>query len=458
MPSTDRPNLLFINTDQFRHDWLGCAGADWVSTPNIDAIAERGVRFTQCVTPSPICAPARISLATGLMPRRMGALSNHEYLPLSTPTYYQRLRDHGYHVGCVGKLDLAKSDKYNGVSGARPRTFAWGFTHPVEAEGKMHAGSSATPIGPYTKWLDDQDLLAQFHEDYTQTRKGDRWIERVALDSALPTEAFEDIWIGRRSEQWIDEIDGDYPWHLFVSFVGPHDPFDPPTEYADKYRDKPMPGHIVDNFDGKPDWIRKRAANGTDEEIAITRRQYSASVTAIDDAIAGIMAALERRGWADNTYVVFSSDHGEMLGDHDLFTKHSAYETSMRIPLIVAGPGIAGGRTSDALVELEDVNPTLCEMADVPPLENIDGQSFLDVVAGKSSAARDVTVTEEENYRAARTREWKYIESHNDRDELYDLVNDPNELHNVIDKQPDAASDMRRKMNRRLREGQQHRG
>ncbi len=457
MPRTDRPNLLFIMADQLRHDWLGCAGADWIDTPTIDGIAERGVRFTQCVTPSPICAPARISLATGLLPHRTGSLTNDDYLPLSTPTYYQRLRDHGYHVGCCGKLDLAKHDKYNGIGGRRPRAFGWGFTHPVEAEGKAHAGTSPTPIGPYTTWLQERGLLETFHHDYRVTRRQDPHIEWVSTDSALPAEAFEDVWIGRRSEQWIDEIDGDFPWHLFVSFVGPHDPFDPPTEYADRYRSADVPPPVDPDARDKPVSIQRRNWGATTEQSIVARRQYSASTNAVDDAIAGILAALERRGWADNTYIVLSSDHGEQLGDHGQFGKHTAYETSMRVPLIVAGPGIDGGRTSDALAELEDVNPTLCEMAGVPPLENIDGRSFLDVATGAAEEHREVTVAQEINYRAARTREWKFIDNLNEPDELYDLQADPEELRNVAREHPDVVKQLRDQLRRRRVEGEQHR-
>ena len=141
-----QPNILFITCDQLRHDWLGYSGAEHVRTPNIDRIAAMGTYFTQAVTNSPVCAPARIGLATGLRPHRVGSLDNHSYLPLSRETYYQRLRNHGYQVGCVGKLDLAKPDGYNGRDGRRPLTYAWGFTDPCECEGKMR-----WPRQP-TKW------------------------------------------------------------------------------------------------------------------------------------------------------------------------------------------------------------------------------------------------------------------------------------------------------------------
>ena len=218
-----RPNILFIMDDQHRHDYLGAAGADFLRTPHLDRLAAAGVRFTQCTTNAPVCAPARIGLASGLQPSRLGCLDNSGRLPLGTTTYYQRLRDSGYRVGCVGKLDLRKSDGYNGRYGDRPYAYSWGFTHPEECEGKMHAGASPTPIGPYTHYLADKGQLATFHQDYRRRRAVD-WITDCR-DSPLDSEDFEDAYIGCRAAEWIAKVPDDFPWHYFVSFVGPHDPF-----------------------------------------------------------------------------------------------------------------------------------------------------------------------------------------------------------------------------------------
>jgi arylsulfatase A-like enzyme len=128
------PNVLLIMADQQRFDYLGYMGADFVNTPNLDRLAARGTVFTHCCTNAPICAPARIGLASGMDPWRLGSLGNNSFLPRSTTTYYQRLRDYGYRVGCVGKLDLAKPDQYNGRHGDRPCVYTWGFTHPEEWE------------------------------------------------------------------------------------------------------------------------------------------------------------------------------------------------------------------------------------------------------------------------------------------------------------------------------------
>ena len=183
----------------------------------------------------------------------------------------RQLRDYNYYVGCVGKLDLAKPDGYNGRDGDRPATYMWGFTHPVECEGKMHAGHSKTPQGPYNHFLEEKGLLGAFVDDYT--RRSREGYHASCHDSVLPTEAFEDVYIGQRSVEWIENIPGDFPWHLFVSFVGPHDPFDPPAEYGEKYRDAEMPPATPANLPGKPAYLKDRIKDMTPEKIAETRRQ-----------------------------------------------------------------------------------------------------------------------------------------------------------------------------------------
>jgi len=382
---------------------------------------------------------------------RLGALDNSSYLPRSAPTYYQRLRDQGCRVGCVGKLDLAKPSRYNGRYGDRPCVFGWGFTHPEECEGKMHAGGSPTPIGPYTYYLEERGLLQTFHEDY-QARAAKGWTVGASHDSVLPTDAFEDAYIGRRAAEWIESIPDDFPWHYFVSFVGPHDPFDPPTEYADRYRNADVPPPMRDSMEGKPAWQQRRIVKGDAEEIAVTRRQYCAAIELIDDQVGLILDALGRRGMTDNTYIVYSSDHGEMLGDHGLYTKSVAYEAALRVPLIVAGPGIEGGRTSDALIELIDVNPTICELAGLRPQENIDALSFAPLLRG-GATHRSGTVSAIRNFMCIRTDRYKLIKNYNDVTELYDLAEDPDELNNIASERRDVVRELSGRMKGRFLEG-----
>ena len=455
MPLTappDRPNFLVVLADQFRHDYLHCRGASFLRTPNLDRIASRGVVFAQCCTNAPVCAPARIGLAAGQQPVRLGALDNQAFLPLTARTYYQRLRDHGYRVGCVGKLDLAKPDRYNGRYGDRPCVYAWGFTHPEECEGKMHAGSSPTPLGPYTHWLAERGLLERFCEDY-RLRREKGWNVGACHDSVLPADAFEDVYIGRRAAEWLARVPDDFPWHAFVSFVGPHDPFDPPTEYAKRCRRAAVPPAIRDELAGKPGWVRRRAKAAGDDEVAQARRQYCAAIEAIDDQVGLMLDVLADRGMLDNTWVFFSSDHGEMLGDHGLWTKSTAYEAALRVPLIAAGPGVEAGTTSDALIELIDLNPTICELAGAAAQENIDARSFAGILRRRQRVHRPDAVSALRHFRCIRTEQYKLIHNHGDCAELYDLQTDPDERNNIADERPDIAAELGRRMVGRFLEG-----
>jgi arylsulfatase len=436
-----KPNVLFIMDDQHRFDYLRCAGAGFLHTPNIDRLAARGVRFTHCISNAPVCAPARIGLASGLQPARLGALDNQGYLPQSVPTFYQLFRDHDYRVGCVGKLDLLKQDRYNGRHGDRPCVYGWGFTHPEECEGKMHAGSSPTPIGPYTYYLEERGMLQRFYEDYrSRSRQG--WSSAASsYDSVLPQEAFEDCYIGRRSAAWLEKVPADFPWFLFVSFVGPHNPFDPPETYGQRYRNADVPA-AVGSLAGKPGYLRQRQVDATPEEVAVTRRQYCAAIAAIDDQIGLLLDTLEKRGMAENTVVVFTSDHGEMLGDHGLYTKSVPYEPSLRVPLIMAGPGIAGGQVSETLVELIDLNPTVCELAGLPAQQNIDGRSLAPYLRGERTWHRTSVVSALRHFRCVRTEHYKLIENYNDVTELYDLREDPCELRNIARERRDIVREL----------------
>ncbi len=439
--------------DQHRFDFLGSAGADFVSTPSLDRLASMGTRFSNCFTNCPLCAPARIALATGMQPFHVGSLDNQSFLPLSVPTFYQRFRDHGYRVGCVGKLDLAKPDPYNGRYGDRPCTYSWGFTHPEECEGKMHAGVHKEPVGPYTWYLKEKGLLQKFYEDYN-VRSASGWRVGAEHDSVLDTEDFEDGYIGRRAAEWIEHIPDDFPWFYFVSFVGPHDPFDPPTEFADKYRNATMPEAVKDSMEGKPKWIRDRFVTDDPDKIALTRRQYCAAIETIDARIGMILDALEKRGQLDNTYIIFSSDHGDMTGDHGIYHKHVAYEPSLHVPLIISGPGIESGRVSDTLVELIDLNPTACELAGVGLQENIDARSLLPVLQGDVESHRENIISCERNFRCIRTQQHKYIENYNDIPELYDLEADPKEVTNIAASESGKVREFYEAMKNRYREAE----
>jgi choline-sulfatase len=438
-----KPNILFVMADQFRSDYYGAAGADFVRTPALDQIAARGTRFTRAYTNAPVCSPARISLATGLYPHRTGALDNLAFSPLSHTTYYQRLRDSGYRVAMVGKHDLAKDDHFKGRLGARPVTYAFGFTDPHETAGKMEAGNLSEPHCPYTHALADAGFYDRFRTDY-QKRAKTGWVKDASHDSVLETELYEDGYIGEYACRWLEEIDNDFPWHMFVSFVGPHDPFDPPTEYADRYRDASMPEAIVDDLTHKPRWHAGRDKKLTRGEIAETRRQYCAEIELIDDYVGRMLDTLERRGLFDNTVVVFTSDHGEMLGDHGMYTKSVAYNGATQIPLIVAGPGVRAGVVSEALIGLIDLNPTVCELAGLESQSGIDAVSLVPLLRGEREVHRDAVYIALRRFQAVVTEQYKIVDNYNDLAEVYDLEADPHELHNLVVNDESRANELLR--------------
>lgn len=426
-------NVLLIMVDQLRADYLGYAGADFVNTPNIDALASGGRIFHRCYTNSPICAPARISLATGQRPWRLGALDNDVALPIDVPTYYKTLRDHGYHVGCVGKLDLNKPNKINGFRGTRPCLYSYGFTQPFEIEGKMHAANSPKPRGPYTYYLEQKGLLQTFHEHRKDVQqKG--FIENLTASSSVPAEDFADVYVGEKAVETLHNLDKEYPWHLFVSFPGPHDPFDPPEIYSDSYANKEMPKAHSWN-EKKASWVHGRQKSVSSEELQKMRQQYCAYIELIDQQIGKIIKTLKDRGDYHNTLVLFTSDHGDMLGDFDLHNKHVPYESAIHIPLLVSGPTITSGE-SHALIELADIHATILDILDIQPDYKMDATSFKPVLYESKEEHRPWIVAEERHFRCIRDHEYKFIDNYNDDCELYNLLDDPYELKNIADNNP----------------------
>lgn len=441
--------------DQHRFDWLGCAGAGWLRTPNIDLLAQRGVHLTHCCTNAPICGPARVSLATGLLPRRTGAVNNDDFISRDDPTYYRRLRDAGYRVGCVGKLHLINTRYPHSSTGDRPILYSLGFTHPEEHEDKFGAVIQPEPTGIYTNHLARKNLFETLRDDYLE-RKRVGW-PFANDDSVLPKEDFHDCWIGTRAVRWLEQINDDRPWHLFVSFNGPHDPFDPPTEYAERYRDAPMPPVIEGTLNNKPRWQQGKRSDISLETRVRSQRQYAALIELIDEQVGRLVEVLERRDMLDNTIVIFTSDHGEMLGDHGLWRKRFFYEQSLRVPLVMAGPGIEPGRTCEALIELSDLNPTMCELAGGPASRDMDARSFANVLRGQTAEHRDATVSQYGAMQCLRTRTHKMVHSlawarntgMPNEPELYDLENDPDELHNIAQQDGDTLHTLQKLLSER---------
>ncbi|TBL79134.1 sulfatase [Paenibacillus thalictri] len=458
-----QPNILMIMVDQFRYDWMSCTGTDFVQTPHIDRIAAKGLRFAKAACNSPVCGPSRCSLAAGMYPHRVGNLENFVNYPMEQPTYYQALRQAGYRVAMVGKSDLHKGDHHYGMDGDLPVMYHLGFTDPHETEGKMNAAFTRNRLmnfdldpdndshiaGPYQRYLRDHGLLPIFTEDYR--RRFAKWNFWNAYPSPLPAEHFHDSYIGRTSCEFLERVSAEAPWHLFVSFAGPHDPWDAPAEYVDAFPDKPFPASIQDELNKKPNWIKKKSkkhsSDMSDGDLNNVKRHYGAAIKLIDDWVGNMLDTLERKGVAEQTVIIFCADHGEMMGDHGLFQKSTMYEGALRIPLIIADPRGTRTGTSDALAELMDLHPTILEMAGVTDtLSRLDGRSLVPQLKQEVGPHKTFQFSELNNTRMIFDGRYKLIENHNDLDELYDLQEDPYELDNIIEERPEQAQRLMRNM------------
>ncbi|MCU6791071.1 sulfatase-like hydrolase/transferase [Paenibacillus sp. WQ 127069] len=473
--ASKRPNLLLIMTDQHRADWLGCAGQAGVHTPNIDALAARGIRFTRAACNSPVCAPSRASIASGQYPHRTGVLHNKHNYPAGAPTYYQVLRKEGYRVGVVGKTDLHKADHYYGLDGDLPLLYHFGFTDPHETEGKGNASKSGEAdasrsaaasaskpnaadkgklrefriAGPYQSYLQQQGLLVTFLEERRSRAGQPVWHTEA---TRLPPEHFHDSYIGCQACKFVEQVPDDAPWHLFVSFVGPHNPWDAPAAYVDRYADNVYSSDSEGQAEGKPSWIAERvqrqSGNMTEHALQKVKQHYAGAIQLIDDCVGELLERIDQRGFTDNTIVVFCADHGEMLGDHGMFLKTVFYEGALRVPLIIADPRSSRqGEVSDALVELTDLHPTFLDWAELDYSRNaLDGKSLLPLLNGKTDEHKSYQISELLNGRMIGDKKYKYIENYNDLQELYDLEADPGERRNLASELPGVASKWLKKL------------
>lgn len=459
-----RPNVLFVMSDQHRHDWMGCAGLGAVETPNLDALASRGVRFTQATCNSPLCAPTRAALATGLRPPRCHVLDNAYSLDLEAWNVYQHLRRYGYRTALFGKLDLHKPQMYNGVHGDLPVVYQLGFTDPFEAEGKQHAAQEVylhrdgervrLSLGPYQHHLQAKGLLEAFSADY-EWRYTQH--EHYAEPSVLPLEDYEDHWIGQKACDYLRGLGDDSPWFTFVSFVGPHNPWDAPREYLEPYLDVPMPAPVPDPGADRAAWVQRQQEEMSRGTTAVTaqqmRQNYSAMVTLVDGWVGELLEIVQERGELENTLVVYASDHGEMLGDLGLVHKSLPYEPAVRVPLILAGWGVPSLPPSDALVELFDLTPTLLDLLSLPIPAGLDARSFLPLLRGETQDHRDVQIAQLPFVTCVRDRRFKAVSSPNDRPELYDLEVDPHEQRNLYDQQGQVYARLMQRLHEELSGG-----
>lgn len=444
-------NILFIMADQFRTATMTGLG-DGIETPNIDRIRAMSVFYPQATCPAPLCTPSRASLATGKMPHNCGVIAHDSNLPLDQPTYYQRLVKAGYRVSVVGKTDLHKKTRFIRRKGDLPVIHHIGFTDPRETEGKMNSArilrqdseGKASHLGPYQYHLLHKDpaLLQKLNDTYVAYMQKKRPVYD-AWETHLEADDFLDNFIGRECCRFLEEDDGEAPWHLLASFAGPHNPWDPPREDFEQVRDLAVSLPPSDDLTGKPEWVKRRAAiqskGLTDALLQNTKRHYAASVAVIDRWIGQMLDILEARGQLDSTVIIFTADHGEQMGEHGLFEKNVMYEGALKIPLLIHLPGMNSPSESGQLASLMDLGPTLMDLAGASyDPTDLDAVSLLPDLQGDHAPVREVVQSELISTIMLYDGRYKWIRSYNDSSELYDLQEDPDELHNCIDAHPEV--------------------
>lgn len=417
-----RPNFLFFLPDQHRADWMGCVSEQLpLRTPHIDRLAGEGTRFTRAMTPSPVCSPARACLANGMDYDRCGTAGVHENTPLDKRTYYQALRDKDYRVAGVGKFDLHKADMEWGMDG-RSMLAEYGFTDGMDSEGKGDAiwafRKAGSPRGPYLKFLQDRGLLDD-HLAMFEPGSDNLLFEAT---TRLPDDAYCDNWIAQNGLDILDSFPREQPWHLVVNFAGPHDPYDVTESMREGWKDADFPAP-VDNDGDDPGVIRLRQQN------------YAAMIENIDFQIGRYLRVLESRGELDNTLIVFSSDHGEMLGEHNRWQKSTWYRGAVDVPLIVRGPGVRS-QVSEALVGFHDIGATLLDYAGADALPGADARSFRSVLEAGGRQHRAFLKSGLDDWRLAFDGRFKLVYQQSGDSLLFDLLNDSHEMENLAERYP----------------------
>lgn len=425
-----RPNILFLMADQFRADCLGADGNTVIRTPNLDRLAAEGARFRCAYTSTPSCTPARSAILTGLSPWHHGMLGMgvmaREY-PREMP---KLLAQAGYYTIGIGKQHF------------KPQRNSHGYDLLIlDESGRAFSEDFRSD---YRSWF--YTVAPTLNPDAT----GIGWNDYRAAPYALPEELHPTRWTADTAVRFLQNYNGPKPFFAMVSFARPHSPYDPPERFFRLYETVNLPPAVVG------DWARRHdiqpapndfnpwRGNFGPEQVRRSRQGYYGSVTFIDEQIGRILAVLEKRGWIDDTLILFTADHGDMTGDHHLWRKTYAYEASARIPLLLRWPTTLAaprGRVLTQPVELRDLLPTFLDAAGVAPQENdFDGRSLLSLVRNPAAPWREFIDLEHSacykgaGYWTALTDgKIKYIfhAAGEGQEQLFDLQKDPGELHDV---------------------------
>ena len=417
-----RPHILFVMADQLSASALPAYGNDVVLAPTLERLGREGVVFERALCASPLCAPSRASLMTGLLPSRTGAIDNAGELPASVPTFAHHLRAAGYRTVLAGKMHFIGPDQLHGFE-ERPLPDVY------------PAGLDWVP-----DWrLEDGERLPWYHDLSSVVRAGP---VRETLQLAYDQE------VASRARRAIVETarDPSRPLLLVASFTHPHDPYEVPAEYWERYEDVEID---QPSFRAPPDppdlpTRRLRAMLEADrtpialDRVLAARRGYYGAVSVVDDHVRSLLAALAECGLAGDTIVVVTSDHGDMLGERGLWYKMAPFESSICVPLIVHAPARFRPRRVPRPVSLLDLAPTLVELAGAAPPDGVDGSSLAGALSDGAVPDRDLPLEYlAEGVRAAQVTlvrgDLKLVRGLGEPDLVYDVAADPAERMNLAD-------------------------
>ena len=449
-----QPNILHIMSDQ--QQWATIAGRSPCHTPNLNRLAESGMLFERSYTPSAVCCPARAMLLSGAFHWHNGvynqvhsAPSVHRDLFPDVTLYSQRLRDAGYRLGYVGKWHASW------LRG--PLEF--GFQEVADLTSYRDAARDSAnsrvqlprPSAPLRRTVTR-------HMQWPGSSSFEMWGYNEGPEESTPEH--------RRTDSAIQVMQslsaGGQPWHLEVQYIEPHDPYFPLKKYLDRYdpHSIPVPKNFADDFRGKPGLHRRESESWgriTEDDVRQSRAHYYALTEQLDTQVGRLLDALDRTGQTDHTMVVFTSDHGDMVGAHRMWLKGwMPYEETYRVPLVVRWPGhIAPGSRSPRLVQTHDLAHTYIAAAGAKPLPYPDGRALQPLFENGARSdwpgeilcayyGGEFLYTQ----RMVVTDRYKYVFNGFDQDELYDLAADPGELHNEIDNLQYRAQtdDLRRRL------------
>jgi arylsulfatase A-like enzyme len=441
-----KPNILFIFADQHRHNIMGCAGHPLIKTPHLDAIASEGVRFTKTWCQSPICQPSRASVITGRYPHELDVISNTGGFNPEWPTVMKQLQGVGYETATIGKTHYHESyqpPKDGGDIDMRSnegfvKSFGWDYVME-EYDKYLHTASRLST--PYTEHLAKHGMLDAYRKQIKSAFRltPEHWRGQT---SVLPQEFDLTSFLADEANQWLRQRSKDKPFMLKLAFVQPHVPLISDPVWAKYYADAAIDVPALDPAEASNEhWqqylsvLAKHSQSQMMDPDFVTAgiRQYFGMVSLVDQKIGEVLATLEALGQLDNTWIIYTSDHGEMLGDHKLWAKMNFYHGSVQVPLIIRPPGGAPQRTEDALVELTDVTATLADIGGAESPAGSHGESLLAAVT-EPFAGREYLYSQIGNYAGVRNSSHRLTMNIKNGApcELFNMVDDPDEMVNLV--------------------------